>query len=135
MNKDLQLLEQLVDELLKNIDRPIGEDDWAGTGATLVADDVEMLKRVLSFIRAPKVWVLSFEDVVEYTTQTRRLELFFDREKAKKEYDSLVESNRYDFVLTHGFVIDETDDHFEAYEDGFYSKDHFSVSLREITIN
>lgn len=134
MNKDLNYLSQLAEELLANTDGPTEGAGFANTCATLVHDDVLMLKRVLAFCESPKVWMLTVDNVIDYVSQYEKAQLFFDYKKAKAEYDAIVEDNRYEFVLTHGFVIDETDRHFEAYEDGYFAKDHFVVSLREVEI-
>lgn len=139
MNKDLSLLEQLVDELLKNIDHPIGEDDWSGTGATLVRDDVEMLTRLKEFCKEPKVWVVTQDEVIECEVNTHAPKTFFSYADALAFFQKCTWDADHDFTPRE-WLKDENEcedgyHHFEMW-DAFecYVNSHYSVSLQAIIL-
>lgn len=125
MNKDLHLLGQLTTELLLN-----AEDcgSWLATSGTLITEDVEMLTRVEAFCQEPKVYVVKREEVDDYDKVDYMCRTFLNYDDARKCYDSELDAARDDFADS-DWVVEETDSHFEAYDDGYYARNHFVLSL------
>lgn len=126
MNKDLHLLGQLTTELLINAEE-FG-DGCLGTAGTLVPEDVEMLTRVEAFCQEPKVYIVEREEVDDYTEVDYMRRTFLNYEDAKKCFDSELDAVRADFAES-DWVVEEFDSYFEAYDDGYYARNHFVLSL------
>ena len=130
MNKDLHLLGQLTTELLLS-----AEDcgSWLATSGTLISDDVEMLTRLEAFCQEPKIYIVEREEVDDYAEVDYMHRTFLNYEDAKKCFDYELDAVRDDFAES-DWVVEEFDSHFEAYDDGYYARNHFVLSLRTCVV-
>lgn len=136
MNKDLSLLKQLTSELLNNADDC---GDYLATAATLVADDVEMLKRLEVFCKEPKVWAVTRDEVFECAVNSHGPKTFFSYDDALSFYNDCVCNAEHEYT-ERGWDKDEPHydgghRYFEMWdsEEG-YVISHYAVSLDEVKI-
>ena len=81
-----------------------------------------------------KAWCVKTHIVDDYETISDDVRLFNNLEDAEKVFNNIVEEER-EAAIDNELVIEYDDNrNFEAYEEGYYSRNHSSVNLFQIEI-
>jgi len=79
------------------------------------------------------IWVINFDDVYDFETMEHELEAFSSFQDAKNRFDDIVS----DFKQTDfqdGWIEEDGVYNYEAYQDGFYSQNHYCVYLEKVEL-
>ena len=90
-----------------------------------------------------KIWAIEHhwadDDTVEYQTT-----LYDSEEKARASFNALVKSAKEDSwggvinedgTVTDGYVLEETENSFDIFEEGFYIRNHEAIKLTQLDVN
>lgn len=77
-----------------------------------------------------KIYIVTQMEINDFNFYEHTPQVFTDKEKARKYYDDVVETNKE--TLDEDWVVDESDTAFEAYPDGRGAEDCIYVSLYEV---
>lgn len=79
-----------------------------------------------------KVYVLASESLVDGTIEVAT-EVFSNHEKAKEEFDFLVKHTKeHDYLMDkEDVIIEELEESFLIYEDGYYTENHYGIWIEE----
>lgn len=81
-----------------------------------------------------KAWCVKTHIVDDYETISDDVRLFNNLEDAEKVFNNIVEEER-EAAIDNELVIEYDDNrNFEAYEEGYYSRNHSNVNLFRIEI-
>lgn len=75
------------------------------------------------------VWMVDADNTNDYDTY-KETELFRDYDEAKAEYDKYRDEMNV-IAMDYGYVVEESDNIYECYEDGYYAQNHHRVSLEK----
>lgn len=79
-----------------------------------------------------KVWIVETESIYEEEITTS-VDVFSTYKKAKNKFDSMVidEKESDHLFEKDNVVVDDFDDYFCVYEDGYYCEDHYIAKITE----
>lgn len=79
-----------------------------------------------------KVWIVETESIYEEEITTS-VDVFSTYKKAKNKFDSMVidEKENDHLFEKDNVVVDDFDDYFCVYEDGYYCEDHYIAKITE----
>lgn len=80
-----------------------------------------------------KVWIYRYDFVSLDDGNDSEIRAFDSYEKAKAHYDSIVNEER-GTCKNDGLEIEEDDNSFEAWEDGYYNDNHVTHSITELEV-
>lgn len=80
-----------------------------------------------------KVYIVVAESCSEEGISQIDTEVFGDREKAKEAFELYAKRGKKD-AESLGYELEESENYFSAWEDGYYNMNHFSIELREVEV-
>ena len=81
-----------------------------------------------------KVWIIRFDDVVEFETFYHKTEVFSTYERAKKRFDKIVANAKSDDSWGVGWEVKEDEKSYETYPQGYWGTNHYAVYLEEFIV-
>jgi cell shape-determining protein MreC len=79
-----------------------------------------------------KVYLVQIEEIDDYEVLQDEIELFNNEKDAQNHFQELVKQLKEEYESDlEDWVVDESDNEFIAYEEGYYSQTHISVILSE----
>lgn len=84
-----------------------------------------------------RLYILTIDDVYDFSTCEHAPRAFTDKEKALKALRSVSNSFITDYNIDDGddeWVIEDNGDSFEAYVDGYWSENHYIARIHEVEV-
>lgn len=80
------------------------------------------------------VWVVTLEDIDEGTKICDSISIFYSLKKAKAYFTERVNSYKEDTAENEDYIIEEDEQSFELWKDGYWCSDHVCITLEKHTV-
>lgn len=113
--------------------RILDDDDPEDTKASDLADKIFNSEEN----KPTKVWVVEEQSVYDTVDETRDMHIFSTYEKAKECFDKYVASEKENDHLMEldDKVLEEFENHFAIWQDGYYCEDHYEINIVEKVVH
>jgi hypothetical protein len=80
-----------------------------------------------------KVWIVSFNEVIDYQENNYEPRVYSTYEKARKAFREIVDEILE--LLPEDWIREEGNNSFETYEEGYYDDNHSCVRISEVVVD
>lgn len=83
-----------------------------------------------------KVFAVIIDEVIECCATFSRPFLSITKETAQKYYNDCIDDAKKDYEtsINNGWIVEESKDCFDIWEDGYYCQNHYSIRIEELEI-